>query len=438
VSVTTGGPQALSTGRLARQRIRSHPAPLAVAFAALLFVFPNSVVLAGPLKSNGHPLRILGLVALVVLALDLLRARRDDHLVVRPAAVLLLLYLAQALFFYGWRADDPTADAAGELRSLLFVLSACGIALYTATRVTALATVTGAVAVVVAGCTLNAAVAIAQAVGLDFVWAHLVALPGLSFVGSVRGVGERAGLVRVVGTAAHPIEFAVLLGCCLPLAVHLALHARTSKGRQAATCAAGLMMLATPFALSRGGLICIAVSILVFLLAQSWGTRAVALAAGALAACVSYVLVPSTYAAVVGLFSNTEDDPSIEGRTDDLPLVDAAFNAAPWLGGAPLPPGLILDNEWFGTLVSTGLVGVCALALLLLLPVLDLLGTAWRMRRTDRERQSLAAALAGCLLALAVSGAVFDLFAFGTAAMLLFLVIGLSAGVVQRAEAHPV
>jgi hypothetical protein len=424
----------------ARQRIRSHSAPLAVAFAALLFVFPSSVVLAGPLKSNGHPLRILGLMTLVVLALDLLRARREDRIALHPTVVLLLLYLAQALFFYGWAADDPTADAedaAGDLRSLLFTVSACGIALYTATRVTTLRTATGIVAVVVGGCTLNAAVAISQAIGAPFVWARIIALPGLSFVGSVRGVGERAGLVRVVGTAAHPIEFAVVLGCCLPFAVHLALHARTSRGRQFALGGAGLMTLATPFALSRGGLICIAVSVLVFLLAQSWSTRGAALLAGVVAACVSYVLVPSTYRAVVELFTATSDDASIRGRTDDLPLVDAAFEAAPWLGGSPLPPDLILDNQWFGTLVSSGLVGLGALALLFVLPVIDLLATAWRVRRTDRERQSLAAALAGCMLALAVSGAVFDLFAFGTAAMLLFFVIGLSAGVVRGSRTQP-
>ncbi len=421
-------------GPVRRQRVRAHPAPLAVAFAALLFVFPSSVVLAGPLNSNGHPLRLLGLVALVVLALDLLRRRRGGPPPVVATVVLLLLYTAQALFFYGWRTLDLDADPAGELRALLFALSACGMALYTALRVTTLRTVTGIVAVLVAGCSLNAVIGVLQAVGAPLVWARLIALPGFQLVGSARGTGERAGLVRVVGTAGHPIEYAVVLGCCLPLAMHLALHARTSGGRQLAAGAAVLMGLAIPFALSRGGLICIAVSVVVFLLVQSWGTRLTAVLAAAAAGCVAYVLVPSTYTAVVGLFTGVEDDASIQGRTDDLPLVDAAFTAAPWLGGSPMPPGTILDNQWFDILVSRGLVGVTALALLFLVPAAGLLGAAWRLRGTDPERQSMAAALAGCVLATGVSGAVFDLMSFGTAAMLLFLVIGLSAAVVHRPE----
>jgi hypothetical protein len=429
VSGATAAPQ--------RERVRSHPAPLAVAFAACLFVFPSAVVLAGPLNSNGHPLRLVGLVALVVLCLDLLRRRTEVQARPQVVAVLLVLYVVQALFFYGWRLLDVDVDPAGELRTLLFALSACGMALYTALRVTALRTVTGVVAVLVAGCSLNAVVGILQAVGAPLSWVDVVALPGFQVLDSARGVGERAGLVRAIGTAGHPIEFAVVLGCCLPFAMHLALHARTSRGKQAALAAAAAMALSVPFALSRGGLICITVSVVVFLVVQTWSTRLTTAAAALAAACVAYVLVPATYSAVVSLFTGAEDDPSITGRTDDLPVVDAAFNAAPFLGGAPVPAGLILDNQWFGTLVARGLVGVGALALLFLVPAVSLLATAWRVRRTDPERQSMAAALAGCVLAVGVSGAVFDLLSFGTAAMLLFLVVGLSAAVVRGGAPQP-
>lgn len=425
--------QPVSAVQLVRRRVRSHPAPLAVVFAGLLFVFPSSVVVAGPLLSNGHPMRLAGLVALVVLGLDLLRRRTGATPAVPATVLVLLLYLVQALFFYGWDALDVDSEPAGGLRDALFTVSACGVGLYTALRVTSLRTATGVVAVLVAGCSLNAVVGVLQAVGAPLVWARLIALPGFQLVGSVRGTGERSGLVRVIGTAGHPIEFAVVLGCCLPFAMHLALHARSRGGRQLAAGAAVLMALALPFALSRGGIVCIVVSTGVFLAVQTWGTRVTALAAVGVAACVAYVLVPSTSRAVVELFTGTEDDASIRGRTDDLPLVDAAFNAAPWLGGSPLPPGTILDNQWFVVLVTRGLVGVAVFALLLLVPAAGLLVAAWRSRRLDRERQSLAAALAGCVLAVGVSGAVFDLLSFGTAAMLLFLVVGLSAGVVRGA-----
>lgn len=422
--------------RLLRRRVRSHPAPLAAAAAAALFVFPSSVVLAGPLNSNGHPVRLLGLVAIVVLGLDLLRRRADDRATVHVVVVLLLGYLVHAVFAYGWSSLSVDGDPPGELRTALFAVSACGMALYTALRVTSLRSATGVVAVLVAGCSLNAVIGVLQAVGAPLVWARVVALPGLQLLDSVRGTGERAGLVRVIGTAGHPIEYAVVIGSCLPFAMHLALHARTRGGRQLATSAAALMAISLPFALSRGGLLCVVVSVTVFLTVQAWRIRLTAAAAAAVAACVAYVLVPATYTAVLGLFSGAEDDPSIRGRTDDLPLVDAAFNAAPWLGGSALPPGTILDNQWFGALVNRGLVGVVVLAALFLVPAHGLLVTAWRVRGTDPERQSLAAALAGCVLATAASGAVFDLLSFGTAAMLLFLVVGLSAAVVDSAR-HP-
>lgn len=413
-----------------RERRRRPPPAALLVFAAVLFVFPSEVALAGPLRSNGSPARLVGMVALVLVALDLLRGRRERTAVAPPIVVLVLLYLAQATFFYGWRTLGGVQDPAGLLRELLFSASACGIALYAATRARSITTVHEVVGVVVAGCALSALVAMTQAVGSPVRWADLVTLPGFDQVSGTGGGGVRFGFRRVVGTASHPIEYGVVLGCCLPLALHLVLHATARRGRRLAAVAAALMALALPFALSRGGLVCIATAVLVFLAAQPWTVRAATAVLGTLAVCGAYVLAPGLSGALVRLFSGESADPSITGRTDDYPIVDAAFNAAPWLGGSPLPEGLILDNLWLDLLAGRGLVGVLAFVLLIGVPLAGLAAAGWRCRRTDARRASLAAALAGALCALAVSGGVFDLMSFGQAAMFLFLLVGLSAAVV--------
>lgn len=413
-----------------REKRAARPVTILVLFSALLFVFPSEVALVGPLRSNGSPARLIGMVAMVLLALDLLRARRERAAVAPPIVVLLLLYLVQAVFFYGWVTLDGTHDPAGLLRQLLFSVSACGIGLYAAVRARTITTVHQVIGVLVAGCSLSAVVALTQAVGSPVKWADLVTLPGFDQVSGTGGGGSRLGFLRVVGTASHPIEFGVVLGCCLPLALHLVLHAVTRRARRAAAAGAGLMALALPFALSRGGLVCIATAVVIFLLAQPWRVRLATALMGAVATSSAYVLAPSLSSALVALFSNDATDPSITGRTSDYPIVDAAFNAAPWLGGSPLPPSLILDNQWLSVLAERGLLGVVAFAALFAVPVAGLAASAWRSRTADPVRASLATALAGALCALGVSGGVFDLMSFGQAAMLLFLLVGLSAAVV--------
>lgn len=397
-------------------------------FAALLFVFPSEVAAAGPLKSNGAPVRLIGLGLAVLLLLDLLRRRRPgQETPPAPVVVLVLAYLAGQVFFYGWgtfRSDQP----ADLLRDVLFSVSACGVAVFTALRVKSQAAVHQVLGLLVAGCTLSALVGVAQAVGTTTPWVDLVTLPGFQQLTSVDTGDTRYGLTRVLGTASHPIEYGVLLGACLPFALHLALHAAGRRARRLAGVAALLMAVAVPFALSRGGLICIAAAAGVFLTVQPWRVRTVTLGAVVITGCTAFVVAPTLSSALVRLFLSPENDASIGGRVSDYAAVDAAFSAAPWLGGAPLDIAY-LDNQWLVLLAQRGMVGVILFALLIAVPLAGLVATCWRLRGGDQARRSLAAALAGALVSIAISGGVFDLMSFGQAAMLLFLVVGLSAAV---------
>lgn len=411
---------------LRRSRVRPTHAHLVVVLAALLLVFPSEVAIAGPLRSNGSPVRLLGLCMVVLLGLGMLRRQRGAQAAAAPVVILALVYLAGQMFFFGWLALGG-GEPAGILRDLLFSVSACGVTVFAAVRVRTLHQLHQVMAALVAGCALSALVGVAQATHLLKVqWAALVLPPGFDLVSSTSMGGERYGLARVAGTASHPIEYGVVLGACLPMALHLALHSRTHRGRRLAVAAAGAMALGLPFALSRGGLVCIGVAVLVFLAVQPWRVRLTTLVAGVVAGALAFVLAPTLSSALARLFADPSEDASIQGRTSDYPLVDAAFNAAPWLGGAPSGVAF-LDNQWLLLLTQRGLVGVALFALFIAIPLGGLLATAWRLRQVDGARTSAAMALAGAIAAVAVSGGVFDLMSFGQATMLLFLAVGLSA-----------
>lgn len=422
------GTRPLVTASAATLRPRRARVVLVQLFAAVLLIFPSAVALAGPLRSNGAPARLVGLGMMTLLILRMLRPDRDRTPVrVQPVVVVLLLFLVSELFFFGWRSLS-TEDPAGVLRELLFSVAACGVALFAALRVRTVASVHRVVAVLLAGCVLSVLVGLGQVASIPARWVDLVTLPGFTQVTTTTGNQARLGLVRVLGTASHPIEYSVVLGACLPLALHLVLHAGSHGARRCAMVATGLIALGLPLALSRGGLLCIALSMLIFLAVQRWTVRLGALLMGVAAAALAFLFAPSLASALVRLFVDSGQDQSIAGRTSDYPIVAAAFEASPWLGGA-LPPTL-LDNEWLNLLGERGMAGVAAFLLLVALPLAGLLATTWRLRGGDPVRRSLAAALAGAVAAIAVSGAFFDLLSFGQAALLLFLLIGLSSPVV--------
>lgn len=411
---------------------------LAVLFCALLFVFPSEVVLAGPLRSNGSPIRLLGFAALLLLLLGLLRARPPEHghRRVDPVLVVLVLYAAQSLFSYGVSTGRnlTTTDAATSLRYFLVLLAGCAIAMLIAVSVPDLAAVRRLLGWLLAGSALNAAVGLAQATGADFVWAEVIRLPGLAFTSNPGVLRDRLDFVRVLGTTSHPIEFAVCLAVTLPLAIHMAVFAGTRVRRVSSMAVAALIAMATPFALSRSGLLCIAVGMLVYLClatrAQRW-----AVAVGlVLAPAVAVLLVPRVVDAFVVLFRGVSvtstDDDSIAGRLDDYADVMEVFDRSPLLGETLTSADGYLDNQWLGFLVSGGLVAVVGFAALLVVPAV-LNGLAARARPRSPERSSLAGALSGGLAASGVAAYTFDTLAFQQSAMLVFVLVGMSSVVVR-------
>lgn len=441
-----GGHRMLLEDRLAPRPGAGPPMTLAVVFCALLFVFPSEVVLAGPLKSNGSPGRLLGFAALLLVVLGLVRGHRrsSGERRVDPVVVLLLLFLAQALFSHGVEAGrslDAVA-AATSLRYVLVLTAGVGIALLIALAVPDLARARLLLGWLLAGSALNAGVGLVQAVGADLSWADVVRVPGMAFTSNPGVLRERLDFVRVLGTTSHPIEFAVCLAVTLPLAIHLAQFAGTPGRRAASALVAGMIALATPFALSRSGLLCIVAGLLLYIPFATRAQRWSVLAGAVLAPALAVVAVPQVVDAFVELFSGvgtdtaTADD-SIAGRLADYAGVAQVFATSPWTGGVLTTGDGVLDNQWFGFLVRGGLVAVAGFALLLLVPVVVNVRAARRAPH-DRERSSLAGALAGGLVASGVAAYTFDTLAFQQSALLVFVLVGLTSVVVRSTwSTHP-
>jgi O-antigen ligase len=124
--------------------------------------------------------------------------------------------------------------------------------------------------------------------------------------------------------------------------------------------------------------------------------------------------------------SNIGTDASSRGRTEDYGPVFDLVQDRPWLGlgeGTFNPRQyFFLDNAWLGALITGGIIGVTALATLLLASLYTA-GLARRMT-TSPYLADISRALSVALSALAVSAYFFDEFSFPQSATLFFLLAG--------------
>ena len=128
---------------------------------------------------------------------------------------------------------------------------------------------------------------------------------------------------------------------------------------------------------------------------------------------------------VSGILFWSQDD-SIQGRTDDYAVVGAFIARSPWLGtgfGTLIPKDfIVLDNQFLGSLVEMGVLGLVSLLLLFVVGFACCRGAA--LRAPDAVTRSLATSLSASVVVLAFSFASFDGLGFPVAAGLLFLLLG--------------
>ena len=405
-------------------------------YVAVQFLL-NARLVYQPLGSVGQPATLMGLglfgwwVGTRALRPQVIRGRQPLHVVV---ALYLLVFLVA--FTLGLDRGLPGVEASGMNRSVISVLSIVGVLLVAADGLRTRADVDLLLNRVVLGACFSALVGSAQFFfGYDL--AARMSVPGLSLHRQVVGIDSRGGpgFNRVAGTAGHYIEFGVVLAMLLPIAIHYALHAEDDRQRRRRGVAVALLAVASSFSISRSGTLALFVALVA--LAAAWSGPMLAKAAvwGAIGVVGMRSAIPGLLGTIRSLFTNLGSDPSVQNRTADYDPLFAFVRERPWFGRGPgtFSPEdyILLDNQYLGTLVETGYVGLVALLLLLLTGFLLARRVAVHAR-ADSTRH-LGQALAATILSAILVSFTFDSLGFSTFRGQLFLIIGI-AGALWRID----
>lgn len=250
----------------------------------------------------------------------------------------------------------------------------------------------------------------------------LIQIPGMVSSGGA-GIDARAGFARAESTASHPLEYALVMTALLPFCLTLAIHDR-SRGAVVRWFPVLAIMLSSVLSVTRSALIGLAVVFI--MLFPSWPTRmkigiGISMAAGA---AVLYVAVPGMAGTIVGMFSG--NDTSVSSRTDSYSSVVQFSQVSPIFGrgfGTFLPAYRILDNQYLGTIIELGFVGLVALAAIIVSASMAAIGG--RRGHESEPMHAMGLALFASIVSTALLFAFFDAFSFPQACNTLFLIAGL-------------
>lgn len=408
--------------------------PLLSFLLALFFFLPPRLVVEG-LGGSGRPGIIFaaGLFGWwVITRLDPSLAMHGSQPVRWAVGLFLIAMLASYAFGYGRGLDSD--EASGSDRTLLIYLALSGIALVAADGVGSRQSLDRLLRRLVGWSAFMAFVGMLQFLPPHFDLTRHIQVPGLGLSAPLIGISSRGQGVfaRVAGTAGHYIEFGVLLGMLLPLAIHYAMYA-SARGRVRAWLFVVMLSCAVPFSVSRSGTIALLLALCVLSVGWTHRQRLNGLVISVVLTAAFAVVKPGLLGTLKSLFTGIENDPSYQGRQADYAETLAYVADRPWLGRGPgtfLPDKYrLLDNQWLLSLVSTGWIGVIAIATLLLSAIL----IAIRVRREtlDAETRHLAQALIAAVVVAAATSYTFDSLTFTTFAAVTFLLVGVTGALLR-------
>jgi O-antigen ligase len=421
-SLRDGGP---GPGAPARRGRQFDMVTWLTVYVVLLFAVPSKLVI-GPLGSAGAPSMVFGLAGLLLWVLTVVAAARAAPGRPRPIRIALGAFVACAGVSYAIAMSRPivSSEVSPADVALLALLAWSGTLLLAHDGIGSAARLDVLVwRLALAGGAL-AVLGIAQfALGELFV--DRISIPGLSLTSPFEFT-ERNGRYRPPGTAAHPIEYGVLVAMLFPLALHAAFQ-HVERPRLLRWAPALAMLALIPLTGSRSTYLGVAVAVGVLIAGWPSARRRALLGIGAAGTLGVLVTAPGIAASMLGLFADADQDPSVASRTTSFSAAGDFIARNPLFGrglGTFLPTYRIFDNQYLLLLVTVGVVGT-ALFVVLWLTTLHVL---LRVRSTsgDDRTRSLATALAASVSAGFVSLSFFDAFAFPMTMGTLFLLIGLS------------
>jgi O-antigen ligase len=408
---------------------------LTAIFVVVLMVIPARLVLKGvplalaPSMLIGFGLGACWLCAQMVTTTGVAKGRNT-------ARTALFLFACSQLATYGYATYGylPRDELNATDRSLLTILAVVAVGITVCDGVTRVERLERLLKVMVGACTFMAGVAILQFLGLDIV--PYLTLPGLRpAVDGTDFVLQRGAFPRPAGTAGHPIELGVVCSAAAPLALHLAWGRTGTRPAWAWWGCLAILLIATMVSLSRSGILGLAVAFLVLL--PTWPARRqfLTLAGAVLFAGAMSVAIRGLIGTLIGLFVNITDDSSIQTRTNDYKSAFLQISMHPWLGrglGTYLPNKYgALDNQYLGTIVQNGYVGLAVLIVLLLAGMYAC--TRARLMLRDPVQRDMAQSLLAAIAVIALTAAFFDMFAFGTVTGVMFVLIGMSGALLRIA-----
>jgi hypothetical protein len=281
------------------------------------------------------------------------------------------------------------------------------------------------------------------------VFDHLSAwIPGLH-LGQIPRTKARGARLRVYGSAQHPIALGAALVMLLPLTFYLYQRYRQRKY----VVAGALILLAAFSTVSRTAFVMLLVICFVYLALRPGATRRLWPLVPPLLVAV-HIALPGTLGALKksflpqgGLIAEQQNQSVGSGRLATLgPAIHKELTPHPWFGEGfgtrvttpdelvAVPNGPILDDQWLGVFLETGVVGGCLFAWMFI----RFIRRSGRAAKEDvSARGSLLTATTASVAAYAVGMFTYDSFAFIQVTFLLFLFLGLGAAVLRHPPGVP-
>ena len=422
------------TGGAARSLRVSWVGLICVLVAVVMFIPIRRYALPGNLPFELEPYRLL--VAVIVLGWTA-ALLVDPRVRLRPTGLRgpLLLLVLGVLASVAVNPANVSAEQTQVIKSLTFLLSFLLVLLLIVSVVDSRAAIDRILQVLV-GCGAIVAVFAIIESRTDFnVFNELGRVIPFLKLEEVPIIPGRGARLRVFASAQHSIALSAAMVMLVPLAFYLAVRTR----RRLWWLAGGLMVVAAVATISRTGVLMLAIILAVFAVLRPADARRVLPIALPLLVMM-HLAIPgalgSLHAAfnpAGGLVAEQESDAGKlgSGRVADLgPALDQA-KSHPVLGqgfGTRVTDDQqvkanILDNQWLGTLLETGIVGVAAWIWLFARTVRRL---GARARRESGDLGLLMTSLAASILAFAVGMFTYDAFSFIQVTYIMFILVALS------------
>jgi polysaccharide biosynthesis protein PslJ len=245
----------------------------------------------------------------------------------------------------------------------------------------------------------------------------------------------RAGLTRAYGSAQHPIAFGAALTILIPPALYLA-YRRKGKIWWLASL---LILLGSLTAVSRTTVVMLVVAGIVIVLLrpaavlQHWKLAIPALIIIQLALPGTLATIKASFFPQGGLVAQQANASVGSGRVASLGPALEQVGKEPLLGigfgtrivAGPDKNSFILDDQWLGILLETGVLGVVGWAWLF---VRFTRRAGRAARHDDDDRGWLLAALAASVASFAVGMFFYDALSFIQVTIIMFVLLGIGSG----------